>query len=242
MVTTFRHGLVAKCYVHNQDLSPYLESLDLEQPVDTGEIKTIGSTAVQRVKGHQGDAILTLAGVHDAATELAIYNAFHSASIDGCFAVMYDGDTAGNAAYLGVVKVQADGAQSPQGAVKMPVKALGTHQLERGISLSVLAAHAASGSTDSRDDRPAGTSSSGCHVYIICTAISAVGATLTCKIEHSINNADWNDLVAFTNITTAGGATSERVATTGDVRRYIKVTWTITADKSATFFVGWKRL
>jgi hypothetical protein len=57
-------------------------------------------------------------------------------------------------------------------------------------------------------------------------------------IQHSTNNVDWVDLVTFAQI--AGGAEdSEVIEVTGDVYRYLRATWTISA--AATFFVAFAR-
>lgn len=238
---TFRHGTEVRCYVHNLDMSQYADEVGLELSRSLAECKPLAGGQVSRVPGWR-DVTLTLSALYDSDADELAFDQLDGAT-QGCFAVLLDGDAAGNAAYLGVLVVGSDTVDAGDAAVKMPVKAFGTDDLDRGISLHPLTARTSGASTTARDDRPAGTSSLGAQAYLIVTDISASGATLTCKIEHSANNSDWSDLLAFTNVTSAGGATSEKKATAADadVYRYLKVTWTITADKAATFFVGWKR-
>jgi hypothetical protein len=239
---TFRHGTEVRCYVHDLDMSQYAEEVGLDLARDLAEIKPLAGGQVSRVPGWR-DVTLTLSAAYEAAT--ADERAFDQldTATQGCFAVLFDGDTAGNAAYLGLVLVASETVDAGDAAVKMPVKAFGTADLDRGISLHPLTERTSDASTTARDDRPAGTSSVGAQAYLNVTAISAAAATLTVKIEHSTNNSDWADLLTFTNVTSAGGTTSEKKATAADadVYRYVKVTWTITALKAATFFVGWKR-
>jgi len=235
----FRHGISARVYVHNQNMSPYVEEATFEASRALAEIRVLEATAVQRVAGLR-DVSLTLAGVYDTDAEGKVWNMISPAAIiDGCFAFLPDGDTAGNTAYLGKVMLASEGADAGDDAVKMPVQAMSSTDTDRGIVLHPLTERTTDSSTASVNN--SADSHSGYQAYLECTAISAAAATLTCKIEHCDDNATWVQLVAFTNVTHVTGPTSEKKSATGDVGQYIRVTWTITPGKAATFFVGWMR-
>lgn len=240
-MTTFRHGTEMRVYVHNLDMSQYAEEAALDLSRSLAECKPLAGGNVSRVPGWR-DVTLTISALYDANADASIFDQLDDAT-EGCFAVMFDGDTAGNAAYLGVIQVASDQVEAGDAAIAMPVQAFGAADVDRGISLHPLTERSTSASTTSRDDNAGGTTSVGAQAYLIVTSISASDATLTCKVEHSTNDSDWSDLLTFTNVTSAGGVTSEKkaTATDADVYRYIKVTWTITVGKTATFFVGWKR-
>lgn len=243
MVVVNRHGTACRAYIHNVDMSQYASEVAFELGRALAEVKAMAGGSVSRVAGHR-DSNVTVAGTYEKATEDALAWAALDGATEGCFALMFDGDTAGNAAYLGKIIISSDQITAGDDAIKMPVQAFGVADVDRGISLHPLLERTSGASTTARDDRPAGTSSLGAQAYLNVTAISAAAATLTVKIEHSTDNNTWADLIAFTNVISAGGPTSEKKATataTTDVYRYIKVTWTITNLKAATFFVGWKR-
>ncbi len=63
------------------------------------------------------------------------------------------------------------------------------------------------------------------------------GSAFDVKVEHSINDSDWDDLASFTTVT---GATAESKIV-GEIRQYTKVSWTFTGGaggENATICVG----
>lgn len=68
--------------------------------------------------------------------------------------------------------------------------------------------------------------------------ITAISGTWTIKIQHSTNDADWSDLITFTQATAVGG---ESVAVTGTVNQYLRVTSTEDLAGSVTFTCGFAR-
>jgi hypothetical protein len=239
---TFVHSVGVRALVHNVDVGAYAESVGLSLTRDVAETKPLNGGFVGRLAGWR-DVALDFAGLYEKATEDARVWAALDNATEGVFAIGFDGDAAGNAMYMGTIVFASDQITAGDGAIQMPVQAFGADDVDRGISLHPLTERTTGASTTARDDRPAGTSGAGAQAYLNVTAISAAAATLTVKVEHSTDNSTWADLLTFTNVTSAGGATSEKKATTttASVYRYIKATWTITADKAATFFVGWKR-
>lgn len=71
--------------------------------------------------------------------------------------------------------------------------------------------------------------------------ITAITGTWTIKIQHSVDNSVWADLITFTQATAAGGAVSESLAVTGTVNRYLQITWTEDVAGSITFAVTFAR-
>ncbi len=71
--------------------------------------------------------------------------------------------------------------------------------------------------------------------------VTAVTGTWTIKIQHSINDTDWVDLITFTAVAAAGGAISESKQVTGTVNRYLRVTSTEDVAGSITFAVTFAR-
>lgn len=57
----------------------------------------------------------------------------------------------------------------------------------------------------------------------------------TIKIQHSVDNSTWVDLIAFSSV---AGATSQSLECAGTVQRYRKVTFTVGSTSTVTFLVG----
>lgn len=87
------------------------------------------------------------------------------------------------------------------------------------------------------------SSANGGSAYLQVSAFALGGYTsFAIKIQQSINNADWTDLVSFTTPTSA--PTSERKTVSGTVARYLRAAWLLTgagAGQSFTFMVGFSR-
>lgn len=111
-----------------------------------------------------------------------------------------------------------------------------------GLIAAHLVARTTGASTANSDFTAAATAAAtGARAYFSLNALALDGATgLTCKVEHSANGStSWTDLAVFSTSTTAPRA--ERVAFTGTVKRYMRVTHAWTgggASPSATFAVG----
>ena len=75
--------------------------------------------------------------------------------------------------------------------------------------------------------------------YLLCTAISGAAANLAVVVQDSANNVDWATLVSMTAVTAVG---SEQKLVAGIVRRYLRVSWTLTGtNPSATWFMAFGR-
>lgn len=103
-----------------------------------------------------------------------------------------------------------------------------------------LVAHEAisTNTTGSAVDNAAGTTNGGvAHLHV--TAASGTSPTLDAVVEHSTNNSSWSTLATFAQ---ASGVTSERVAVTGTVHRYIRAKSTLAGtNPSFTIAVAFAR-
>ncbi len=71
--------------------------------------------------------------------------------------------------------------------------------------------------------------------------VTGITGTWTVTVQHSANNADWADLVTFTQVAEAGGITAETKEVSGDVNRYLRVAQTEDVAGTLTFVVGFAR-
>jgi hypothetical protein len=91
--------------------------------------------------------------------------------------------------------------------------------IESGVVLHELKTEAATGSSASVDNSAASTNGGVAHLHV--TAISGAGASITVKVQHSVDGSTWVDLVTFTAAT---AATQERIEITGTVYEFLRAT------------------
>jgi hypothetical protein len=122
-------------------------------------------------------------------------------------------------------------------AVSVTFTATPDESVELGYTIHALAAETVDGNGTAVDRGTVSTPSTrGLVAAIHVTAYSGL-TSAAIKIQHSVDNSVWADLVAFTNVT---ALTQERVkvATGTTVNRYLRVVTDVTGTGSVTFLVA----
>jgi hypothetical protein len=88
-----------------------------------------------------------------------------------------------------------------------------------GIALHGISNEAGNSSAAAQDNAAGTTNGAVGHLHVTVDA----GTGLAVVIEHSTDGSTWAPLITFT---TTNGVTSERIAVTGTVNRYVRATWT----------------
>lgn len=91
-----------------------------------------------------------------------------------------------------------------------------------GVILQPTAALTTTGNGASVDNAVATTKGGAGHIHV--TAVAGTTPTLDAKIQHSVDDSVWVDLITFTQLTAIG---KQRVEVTGTVNRYLRATRTI---------------
>lgn len=234
----FGHGIASKFYFWKADMTPYLEDIEQDLERDAAPYRPMSTAAVGHEMGHKS-AVITLGGLYDpaegAADELA-WDVFDAAAgMARPFAFLPQGDARGRFGYIGSSNVDSEQITAGDDVVRMPVGCVGSTDVRRAVILHALEEESATGAETSVDNTT--DTADGGDAVLICTAIDAA-ATLDVLIEGSANNSDWSTLVTFSQLTAAGG---EHKAITAAVPRYLRASWTLSADDSATFFVAFGR-
>lgn len=111
-------------------------------------------------------------------------------------------------------------------------------QVDVGVALHDLTAETATGNSSSVDNTA--SSSGGASAALHVTANTRDGST-TIKVQHSVDNSAWVDLITFTAVG-AATTTSQRSTVTGTVNRYLRETHTLAgAAGSITYAVAASR-
>lgn len=214
------HGKSTAVLYNATNLSPFFNEASASRSVETAETTAFGNNAKTYIIGLQ-DGTMSLSGMFDG--DAGAVDETLAAAIGGdasnIVTVAPEGLANGKRAFSAAVKDTSYEVSSPVGDVvsaSLEVQADGG--IDSGRVLSGNAAVTANGESASVDNT---TSSTGGGVgYLHVTANTRNGAG-TFKVQHSSDNVTFADLITFASVTSST-TTSERVAVTGTVNRYVR--------------------
>ena len=215
------------------DLTSYFNSLSFSKETNAISTTMFGDDNESYISGIES-ASLDLSGLFDGGTDRndeELSNAF-SVTTSTPLSVFQNGTTAGQPCVLLDSKIQnytIDSSVSE--AVGVSSNFTGDN-FGRGLSLYALTNTSATANTTAVDFGSSTTF--GGQAFLHCTAHSS--ANIAVKLQSSADNASFADVTAggFTAIT---GTTSERIAPTGTINRYVRLVITVTSG-SAPFQVS----
>ena len=215
------------------DLTSYFNSFSFSR--DTNAISTtmFGDDNESYIAGIDTSQI-DISGLFDGGTDAVdeeLANAF-SVTTATPLTVFQNGTTAGEPCVLLDSKIQNYTIDSSVSEAVGVSSNFTGNNFGRGLSLYALTNTSATANTTAVDF---GSSTSfGGQAFLHCTAHSS--ANIAVKLQSSADNASFADVTAggFTAIT---GTTSERIAPTGTINRYVRLVITVTSG-SATFQVS----
>lgn len=228
----FEHGTTARFYWHSMDWSPYVESVDMSLTRALAEHRPLDGTAVVRVPGHR-DMSLILAGTpYEALTTDEVGDARFRDGVGRPFAYLPDGDAVGALAYCGLSRVGDRSVTAGDDIVRLPMGLVSADEFDRALVLHRLTNWGKSPGASVDGSAP---SANGGVAYLLVTATD--GGDLDVVVENSADNATWLPLVTMTTATAKG---SEVKTVSGAVKRYLRVSWTLSSG-SATWFLAFGR-
>ena len=231
---TFLAGKDNKVLFGAFDLSSYFNSASFSREQEVSETTTFGSSQATYIQSTE-TATASLGGFIDLGTDAVdeeLQAVIGSASATP-LSIYQGGDTAGNKVVLLNSKIQNYTIDS---SVADPVGISASFtgdNFGNGKSLYALTNTSATANTTAVDF--GASSSLGGQAQLHCTAHSS--ANISVKIQSSADNSSFADVSGF-SFTAISGTTSERIATTNTVNRYVRLAITVTSG-SATFSVGY---
>lgn len=232
------HGSKARIYANGYDLTTYFRSLSTPTTVDVAEASTFGVDSKKYVPGLR-DATLSADGLFDGAEDAAdqVLNAALGQA-HSIWTYLPAGDGLGN---LGTGFDGIETTYEIESPVDDVVATTAEAQSSTGRELlrvlHVLQAETASGNGTGVDNAAATTR--GGAAFLQATTPGATGVTV--RVQHSVDNTTWVDLVAFTAVASPG-RNAQRIAVVGTVNRYLRAAWTnVGAGASPSFHVGFAR-
>jgi hypothetical protein len=231
---TFIAGKDNKILFGAYDLTSYFNSANFSREQAVNETTTFGSSQATYIGGIES-ASASLTGFWDGGSDAVdeeLQAIIGSASATP-LSIYQSGDTAGNKVVLLNSKIQNYTIDSSVAdAVGISATFTGDN-FGNGKSLYALTNTSATANTTAVD--MGASSSLGGQAFLHCTAHSS--ANISVKIQSSADNSSFADVSGFA-FTDLSGITSERIATTNTVNRYVRLAITVTSG-SATFSVGY---
>lgn len=233
---SFVHGKKTRLFLHDANLSGYLNSASSSGERDTHDT-TVFADDDRNYLGGLGDGTVSLSGLFDGDTD-AVHDLLspHMTSDDPrAFTYAPAGLAVGNKAFLayllqGTYEVPSEVA----GLVQLNVEGQASGGVAYGTMLTGLQQETSSGSASGHDG--GASSSNGLIAHLHVVAASGTTPTLDVKVQESPDGSTWADLVTFDQVSDVDG---QRKTTSGSVDRHLRVTWTVGGtDPDFTFVVA----
>jgi len=228
------HGKNTKVYLNGNHVSEFFNNSDINATSDVADA-SVYNQASKKFTAGQKTGTLAMEGIFDGGSGAIDEILEPIVGGKSIWCIFYNGDASGkegkgfeglNTAYA--IKSNIDDT------TRISATAQSNVCQERIISLMTLEQKTTSGSTTSVDNA---TATVGGSAYIHVTNVTG---TVEVKLEHSINNTDWDDLVSFVDVDTSN--TAQRVEIVGAIRRYARVTYTIGGGENITMQVSLHRI
>lgn len=250
---TFRHGSRTAVLFDIYDISAYMNSAQSSSSVSTADTTTYGATgdAKTYITGHR-DTTISVAGLWDGDTGALdeIITGTLASDTDENFLIAEDGGLAlGRRCIFGQSNRTKYSTDSPVAdVVKISLDLQTDAELGRGVLLSDGTVATGFGVvTTTAVDNGAATSNGGTAV-LFNTVNTRNGNTQAIKIQHSVDNSTWVDLVSFTTIppnstTPNSPLRSQRavVAPGTNVNRYLRATYNAVGSGSIAMVFAFSR-
>jgi hypothetical protein len=213
--------------------SCYSRGFSLSSSIDMLEVSTLCDDAKAFITG-QDTSTASFDLIYDTA------QAAHAGtwSTAGNLPVTYlpDGTAVGDAAFLmDSIRTEYSISSAVAATVDATLTTQTTGDTGYGVCLAPLAAVTADTNGSSVDNGASSGNGAVAHLHV--TAYSGLTSNAI-RIEHSTNNSTWTTLASFTSVT---GTTSQRLAITGTVNRYVRLVDDVTGTGSCTRLVAFAR-
>jgi len=204
-------------------LTSFSREASTEGTADVAEDTAFGDNSKTYIAG-QKDGTLTAGGIYDAAAG-ASAQVLESllGTADAEVSYLPEGDAVGKRGY-GLLSIPTQfSVQSPvDDIVAWSAEAQSSVGKEPVLSLHALGAETVSGNGTGQDN--AASSADGASAYLQVSAVAGTTPSLIVKVQHSVDNSVWVDLITFDVVTAASDNTSQRKKVSGTVNRYLRFT------------------
>ncbi|MFA5305989.1 MAG: hypothetical protein WC365_00930 [Candidatus Babeliales bacterium] len=230
---SFYHGKGSKVYLNGNPMSSYMDTVNVSMAADTAETTVFTDTAKKYVMGIKS-ATLNAEGFGTGSTGEIDQYLDDAISTDANVWTWYPRESAGMPGYgMKGYNTQYDVKASISGAVRVATVCQSNVGKEPVKCVRAVAAATASSSGAALDNTAKSTNGGAGYLQVTATATSDAAIV----IDHSSDGSSWATVATFD--TAPAGASAQRVAIDGEIRRYVKASCTLTA--SCTFGVALNR-
>lgn len=233
------HGRKTKVLVNERDLSSFFRGADSAATVEANEDTTFGVDDKTYVTG-LGDGTFSLEGVFkdDPADADAELEAALGSDTGVLLTVSPSGLAVGERVRMAETVETSYEVTSPVAdVVSVTAEFQADGGIDAGVSLHDATEETTSANGTSVDNSTATANGGVGHLHV--TAASGTTPTLDVKIQDSVDNSIFADLITFTQATVA---TSERQNVAGTVDQFVRAVWTVGGTTPAfTFSVAFAR-
>lgn len=239
---TFRHGKNTVVLVDQYDLSGFYKESTTSRSIETSDTTAFGNSAKTYISGLK-DGTMNLSGMFDGSVN-AVDQVMSAAlgSVDNVVTVQIEGNTAGTVAHMLATQQTSYEVSSPVGdvvSVTSQLQADGGLESGRVLAPATVVTTATTTNGTAVDNAAATTNGGVAHVHV--SANANLGTT-TIKVQHSVDNSTWVDLVTFATVaTTIKTAQRVEVAAGTTVNRYLRSQITTANTGSITTTVAFAR-
>jgi hypothetical protein len=213
--------------------SCYSRGFSLSSSVDMLEVSTLCDDAKAFITGQD-----TSTASFDLIFDTAQASQAASWSTAANLPVTYlpGGTTVGDAAFLmDSIRTEYSISSAVASTVDATLSTQTTGDTGYGVCLAPLTAITTDTNGSGVDNGASSANGAVAHLHV--TAYSGLTSNAI-RIEHSTNNSTWTTLASFTSVT---GTTSQRLAITGTVNRYVRLVDDVTGTGSCTRLVAFAR-
>ncbi len=224
MNVAFVHGRNSRLLLHAVAFSGYLKAFERSTEVEMADSTVFGDEGHRFIPGLESGT-LSLDGLLDTVTTAGSQDATLDGALQASSTSVITAGVAGLALGARVYMIEA---RETNYAITAPVGdavsfSSSDGQVDHGLSLLDVTAITVTANGTSVDNGALTTGGAAATLHV--TANTRDG-TLVVKVQHSVDNSVWVDLITFTTVG-AGTTTAERVAVSGTVNRYLRHTRTV---------------
>lgn len=223
----FVHSKNGRVLINNRHLSGRITGWTVAGERSLGETTVLLDDGARFIPGLRAGAV-AVNGLFDGSSgdiDQTIQSS--DGALDGLLAtVLPDGFTVGKPAFITTSNLESYTVESSvSDTVSLAVEATPNDGVDHGRVVHGHTAETTTGNSASVDDG-ASTGNGGVAVVHV-TAVTGATPSMTVKVQHSVDDGVWVDLITFTAAT---AATSERKTVSGTVNRYVRETHTISGS------------
>lgn len=232
------HGKSSRIYMNATDLSDYAESLEIARLAELHDSSIFADDPWRKSSAGQMGWELPMNLFHDAAVgaEDPILQALVGV-VTAVVSVYHDGaDAVGDVGFLGANAGWTDyrAAVAKNDMIKKSGVFRGNGSAGRAVLLHIKTQETITGNGTSVDNTASSSNGARANLHI-----TAIAGTWTIKVQHSVDNSVFTDLITFSGKTAIGGSSG---VATGTVNRYLRALWNEDVLGEITFVLGCARL